>query len=280
MNKFTHALLFPKPDSEKAVSATDKIQENLEGAGIICHTVIDLSQPLPDVPDETTLAVMLGGDGTFLLSTQALYGRHIPITGVNLGNLGFLAEASANNLLQHLDTLLMCNKRHQEQRPYYIAEFTDTKGNVVEAPFVNDAVLHREACQKMVHFTLHAQLRGTDRLMTSTRADGLIVSTPTGSTAYNLSTGGPVIHPDTDALVLAPICPHALSFRPVVMPPAAIRVTLEDSEGTLSLDGQQWQKMTPGTEVVIKKSNHTFTILHTQQRNFFHTLRQKLGWDS
>lgn len=273
--KFSHALLFPKPETPEADSATQKLTEKLTGLGLECHVIHDLSAPLPTTPEENTLAIVLGGDGTFLLTAQALYGKNIPLTGVNLGHLGFLAEASANNLLEHLDNLLN-SAGHTETRPYFRANLTLSDGTQASAPFVNDAVLHRKSSGKMVNFTLHAK----HKLMTTTRADGLIISTPTGSTAYNLSTGGPIMHPETDALVLAPICPHALSFRPVVLPPCDVRITLEDSPATLTLDGQPWHDITPGAEVTITKAPHHFTILHTQERNFFHTLRQKLGWDS
>jgi len=273
--KFTHALLFPKPETPEAASATQKLTEELNSAHITCHTITDLAAPLPATPENTTLAIILGGDGTFLLTTHTLYGKRIPITGVNLGHLGFLAEASANNLLEHLDTVLN-QTGHTEERPYYTATLTLPNGDKHLAPFINDAVLHRKSSGKMVNLTLHAK----HKLMSTTRADGLIISTPTGSTAYNLSTGGPILHPETDAIVLAPICPHALSFRPVVLPPCEVRVTLEDSDGTLSLDGQLWHDIKPGAELTVTKSEHSFTILHTHERNFFYTLRQKLGWDS
>lgn len=272
---FTHALLFPKPDAPAADKAAATIAEKLIGAGIHAQTIHDLNQPLPKTPKDTTFAIVLGGDGTFLLTTNALHGTNIPIAGVNLGHLGFLAEGSPQNLLKHLDDLL--NKQlHEEKRPYYIAHLTLPDGTTHNAPFINDAVLHRESSGKMVHFTLHA----LNQLMTSTRADGLIISTPTGSTAYNLSTGGPIVHPATEALILAPICPHALSFRPVVVPPKEIRLTLEDSPATLSLDGQLWHRLTAGAELTVTQSEHSFTMLHTTPPHFFRTLREKLGWDS
>lgn len=272
---FTHALLFPKPDTDKADRAAASLKEKLTGAGLHTHVIYDLSQPLPDVPEESTLAVILGGDGTFLLTANALCGKNIPLTGINLGRLGFLAEGSAKDLMAYLDNVLN-GKTHAEVRPYYEATLTLPDGTTHIVPFINDAVLHRESSGKMVHFTLHAM----DKLMTSTRADGLIISTPTGSTAYNLSTGGPIMHPSVDALVLAPICPHALSFRPVVVPPKDVRLTLEDSPATLSIDGQLWHRLTPGAELTVTQSEHAFTILHTTRPHFFRTLREKLGWDS
>jgi NAD+ kinase len=145
----------------------------------------------------------------------------------------------------------------------------------VEQPFLNDAVLQRDAHEKMIEYAVDVG----GKYMTAGKADGLIVASPTGSTAYNLSTGGPIVYPTVESLVLAPIAPHKLSFRPVVIPADEVVVTLRSPQAHLSLDGRANGVLKVGDKLIIRRSPHSLNLLHDAKRNFFDLLRLKLGWD-
>ncbi len=268
---FEHALLFIKPTKE-AKAITSELEELLTGFGLNSIRVEDWKVP----PVSNPLAIVLGGDGTFLSAAMAIYGKGIPICGVNLGNLGFLTEMDASDLQDSLEIIINeCG--HEERRPYYTCSIIkDDKPVWEEQPFINDAVLQRHPDNKMVKFTTHVN----GKLMNSTRADGVIISTPTGSTAYNLSAGGPILHPDVPALTLSPICPHSLTFRPVVFPATTLQITLDNADpALLSLDGRANHEITSGSIMVVEPSPYTLTMLHAHKRNFFGLLRQKLQWN-
>jgi NAD+ kinase len=268
---FEHALLFVKED-EAATAAAERLQVMLEQRFIDVHTV---NGSLPEV--DNALAFVLGGDGTFLTAAQKLYETDIPIAGINLGHLGFLTELDEANLDEHLDTLLGADAT-VEQRPYHACTLSrQGKALWTDVPFINDAVIQRQPDHRMIQLSVTVK---EQTVIQHTRADGLIISTPTGSTAYNLSTGGPILHPAVGGLVLAPICPHTLSFRPIVIPPFPVMMTLEsEDQALLSLDGRRTSPVKPGDIMKIHQSPHQLTLRHARPRSFFTTLRHKLGWD-
>ena len=223
--------------------------------------------PPPDVPH--ALCLVIGGDGTFLAAAHQLHGRDIHLAGINLGHLGFLTDLDAAHLEAHLKRLLAADAP-LETRPYY----TCCAPSGCEV-FVNDAVIQRQPDEKMLHFSIWVD----EQLVTTSRADGLVIATPTGSTAYNLSAGGPVLHPALSGLVLSPLCPHTLTFRPVVIPPAPVRLRLESADtAALSLDGRRTISLQTGDSLTVETSPHTFTLRHANSMGFFGVLRRKMQW--
>ena len=268
---FDHAFLFLKPTPE-AEAFAERVEALLEAKNLPSTRITDT---LPDA--QNPIAFVLGGDGTFLRATHTLYGTDIPICGINLGHLGFLTEVDQTDIETSLDKLL-ADHAPTESRPYYLCTVKDAHENVVEQnmPFMNDIVLQRETANKMIQFAANTE----HRFITSVRADGVIISTPTGSTAYNLSVSGPILHPDVEALILAPICPHTLSFRPIVLPPQKVRLELESDEGgLLSLDGCDPIVITKGMIIEVALSSEKITLRHAEPRDFFNLLRHKLRWD-
>ena len=229
---------------------------------------------LEEIGQQAEACVVLGGDGTFLGAAAGLYkSKNCSLVGINLGHLGFLTDIPIENL-EELIFDLQNDKLKPQTRDYYLATLCDNQNKCWQQPFLNDAVIQRNADEKMVRFEVDS---GQWRVA-STRADGLIISTPTGSTAYNLSAGGPIMHPDIDALVIAPICPHNLAFRPVVVPPKEIRIKLLNY-GHLSIDGRQSHIVNPGDTVLIEKAPFALQTLVHHDFNFFDVLREKFGWD-
>ncbi|MFT7144796.1 MAG: NAD+ kinase [Alphaproteobacteria bacterium] len=228
------------------------------------------------VPEDDNLVIVLGGDGTFLSAVRYIHGKSCPITGVNLGNLGFLTETEAVNVTEHIGAILK-GEEIEEKRPYFLVS-VERKGKVFieDRPIMNDAIIQRNSDEKMVSFSVQV---GGKQVTNNTRGDGLIIATPTGSTAYNLSANGPIVYPLLDALILSPICPSKLSFKPIVIPPEELRITLETNIGHLSLDGRRNMVLEQGDVVTIKKSPHSLCLLHNNKRNFFDLIRTKLGWD-
>lgn len=270
---FDQLLIVTKPNAPAAGVIAEELSQQAERAGIPCHHVTDTLPTLQQKP----LMMVLGGDGTFLNAANLAFGHAIPLTGINLGHLGFLTDLDADDLSSHWVSL-MNGDIFTDERPYFT--FTLKRANQViieDQPFINDAVLHRPAEGKMLCFNVHVR----DRLMLeNTRADGLIISTPTGSTAYNLSAGGPIAHPESNCLILSPICPHTLSFRPVVIPAFSVTVSLDSEAGSISLDGRETHDIQQGDQILIQPTAHKLTLWHTERRNFFHVLRQKMGWSA
>lgn len=248
-----------------------KIDDNLS---VLSHNPALQTETLKTIGTEANVTIVLGGDGTYLAAAAGLYGTSCPVVGVNLGHLGFLTDVSSQAIGRLLADLRQ-DKFKPQKRCYYLATLYEDGKKSWQQQFLNDAVIQRNANERMIRLTVDV---GQWRVANA-RADGLIVSTPTGSTAYNLSTGGPIMHPNIDALVLAPICPHNLAFRPVVMPPKDICITLKTPTGHLSIDGRKSHMMAQGDQVVIEKSDHMLHMLVHKNYNFFDVLRDKFGWD-
>ncbi|HEV7785455.1 MAG TPA: NAD(+)/NADH kinase [Thermoanaerobaculia bacterium] len=230
----------------------------------------------PSVPVEGyDLVVVLGGDGTLLAAARTL-APGTPILGVNLGNLGFLTEINRGELYPVLLEVLE-GRFSTEERSLFDVELRRQGGSPSRFRVLNDAVITKSALARIIELTL--QVDG--HLIARFRSDGLIISTPTGSTAYNLSAGGPIVNPLLPVAVLTPICPHALSMRPIVVPDAApIEVTLETrrEEVYLTLDGQEGTPLSFGDTVSITRSAATVRLAKVSGRRFYESLRGKLRW--
>jgi NAD+ kinase len=233
-----------------------------------------------DLPGQVDMIIVLGGDGTLLSAARLVAGsrKNVPIFGVNLGSLGFMAEVSVDELYANLAQAL-AGKLVTEERMMLTATVLRRGRTVGVYTVLNDAVISKGAFARMVSLDVAV---GTDDL-TSIRADGLIVSTPTGSTAYSLSAGGPIIHPALHCFVLTPICPHTLSNRPIVIPDASVvRVKLlSESEGiSLSLDGQVVEPLRLHDVVEVRKAKRHARIIKHPTKDYYDILRSKLKWGS
>ena len=225
--------------------------------------------------DDYDLVVVLGGDGT-LLSVARTVRSGMPILGVNLGTLGFLTEIGRSELYPSLVEILGGRYR-VEERTLLDVGLERHGGDRTPYRILNDAVIGKSALSRIIQLTL----RVDGRLVTSYRSDGLIISTPTGSTAYNLSAGGPIVNPLLPVVVLTPICPHTFSLRPIVVPDqSTIEVTLEteNEEVYLTLDGQEGTEFRFRDSVRLTRSDATAHLIKVSNRTFYHSLRGKLHW--
>jgi NAD+ kinase len=231
-----------------------------------------------EVSSLSELIIVLGGDGTLLNAARITHMHGVPILGVNLGSLGFLTETTLEDLYPTLQKALS-GQCKVEQRMLLNASLWRNGKKIQNFNVLNDIVINKGALARIVNLTLLVN----DQPMTSYRADGLIIATPTGSTAYSLSAGGPIIHPSIHALVLSPICPFALTNRPIVIPDTSrIKVQLtkrhEDEDVRITLDGQMGCAMKSGDILAAEKAEVSLKLVQVPQKNYYQTLRKKLHW--
>jgi NAD+ kinase len=222
------------------------------------------------------LILVLGGDGTMIATARLMGDTEVPVLGINYGGLGYLAEFRIEELYTALESILAGNYR-LDKRVMLEVELLRGKEHVTRNRVLNDVVINKSALARIIEIDVHLNRQ----FVNSFRADGLIVSTPTGSTAYNLSAGGPVIFPSMNAVVITPICPFTLSNRPIVVPDNSfielcLKTELEDV--SLTLDGQVGFPLRVEDRVVIRKSQTTFNLVQPTNRNYFDVLRDKLRW--
>jgi NAD+ kinase len=221
------------------------------------------------------LCLVLGGDGTLLYAARRVGLRGTPILGINLGSLGFLTAHPVSGAVEAVEAFL-AGRLVPDVRPMLEAELWRNGSRLARQPVLNDAVLAKGALARIMDM----RLRVGDQDAGPMKADGLIVATPTGSTAYALSAGGPIMHPSLEAFVIAPICPHTLTLRPSVVPARwPISITLMDAEDAhLTLDGQVGHRVLPGDEVRLYQADSRITLLQQPGLDFFALLQQKLHW--
>ena len=225
------------------------------------------------------LAIVLGGDGTLLRVARLLRAAGAfatPLLGINLGTLGFLAEVSIPDIYRNLEAVFS-QDCHCDVRTVLTTEVWRDSQSIARMDALNDVVVSKGAMARIIEFDVHID----QAIVAHYRADGLIVATPTGSTAYSLSAGGPVLHPSVDAFVINPICPHALTNRPLIVKDSALVAIhmLKTVEPTyLTADGQSGLALQPGDRVLCRKSEHTATLVRLPERSFFDVLRTKLKW--
>jgi NAD+ kinase len=234
------------------------------------------SQTREEMAHRVDLLIVLGGDGTLLAAARALHGHPIPILAVNLGGLGFLTSVTLDELYPVLETVLNGNHRTNERMMLDAEIVHANKPSEVQCA-LNDAVANKAALARMLDFDVAVDGNHVGRY----RADGLIVATPTGSTAYSLAAGGPIIQPTLDAFVITPICPHMLTNRPLVVPDTA-KVELDFVElgepVFLTLDGQVGFQLEPKDRVIITKSASKVTFVSPPRLTYYEILRSKLRW--
>jgi len=233
---------------------------------------------LEQIAAEADLAVSVGGDGTLLAAARALVDSGIPLVGINLGRLGFLADVTLDAVESHLEGIFA--GRYSMERRFLLEGCIETEGQQpIRQLALNDIVLHGHESISMIEFEVFSN----GQLINRQRADGLIVSTPTGSTAYALSGGGPIMHPALEAIALVPICPHTLSHRPIALPSdqqIEIRLSQPGSIAQVSFDGQNRSLVGLSERLRVTRHPHPITLLHPEDYDYYHILRAKLNWSN
>lgn len=228
------------------------------------------------VPEGTQLVIVLGGDGTLLAAARAVGGRDIPLFAVNLGGLGFLTAITVEELYPDLERAL--RGEHRISRRKKIA-CEIVRGGAVVARYeaLNDVVVTKAAIARMIDIDTYVG----EHFVSTFKADGLIVATPTGSTAYSLSAGGPIVFPTVAALLITPVCPHMLTNRPVLVPDSSVICLVSraaDDDAFLTIDGQTGEPLRSQDRIVCRASEHTLSLIRPPKQRFFDVLRAKLKW--
>ena len=229
-----------------------------------------------ELPSHVEMMIVLGGDGTLLSVARQVWNRDIPILGVNLGGLGFLTEISLEELYGILERIIQGDFKTDE-RDVLNAAVIRKGERIIEFTVLNDAVINKGALARIID--LEISING--EYLTTFQSDGLIISTPTGSTAYNLSAGGPIVYPSLHTLIITPICPHTLTNRPIVIPDdVEVRALLKSKqqEVFLTLDGQQGFPLEFEDMVELRKAEGRILLIKSPRRNYFELLREKLKW--
>jgi NAD+ kinase len=265
-------------DSDKARAQAFGLAKELQAKGLSVYSHPDQKLPKPSEPyspsKKIDLVIVLGGDGTYLEAVRMTEGAPIPFLGVNLGSLGFLTAHRAEDL-EEVVALTLNGKMKTEERT--LLEVKVVKENKTKNHWIalNDFVLERGSASHLIHLNL--EIGGQP--VSDIKADGMIVASPTGSTAYNLAAGGPILHPFVDAVVATPICPHSLTSRPFIFPDdQVVSMTLmgEHPKAMITVDGQKMAELGIGDQVCVKKSKLKHVMLRKPDHNYFMLLKEKL----
>ncbi|HXH71208.1 MAG TPA: NAD(+)/NADH kinase [Mariprofundaceae bacterium] len=233
------------------------------------------TMPLAEMPGQVELMIVLGGDGTLLHVARRFAGAEAPILGINLGRLGFLTDTPVGSMFDVVDDVL---RGHFKIKRHFTLTTESWRGDnlLSSGHAMNDVVLQRNEQPRMIAFELYVR----EHLVFRMRGDGLILATPAGSTAYALSAGGAIVHPDVDAISVVPICPHTLSNRPIILPATdsiELRVVEAIGGAALNLDGQEHLELVVGDRVIVEKGP-AVSLVYLPERHYFEVLRTKLHW--
>lgn len=230
-----------------------------------------------ELGQQSQLVIVIGGDGTLLSAARSLADFNTPILGINLGRLGFLVDVSPHDMLDVIEQVLVGNYK-DERRFLLEAKVIRGDNEVANSTAFNDIVVHIRDVARMIDFSTY--IDGV--FVNEQRADGLVISTPTGSTAYALSSGGPLIHPSLEAMMLVPICPHTLSNRPIVIgSDSKIEIVINENNRStpqVSWDGQSNFDLKPGDKIQIERKSNDVHLIHPEFYDYFQILRAKLRW--
>jgi len=229
-----------------------------------------------EIPELVDLIIVLGGDGTLISVARFVGEKNVPIVGVNLGRLGFLTEITRDELPEMLERLI-ADDYQVSDRMMLDASIHRNDNVVGKFTVLNDIVINKGALARIID--METSVDG--RRLTSYKADGLIISTPTGSTGYNLAAGGPIIYPDINSLLITPICPHMLTNRPIMVWSRSvieIKVSFEDDVVFFTGDGQVGRKLLPGDRVEVRRSKSRTRLVSSPSKDYFEILRTKLNW--
>ena len=260
-----------------ALESAKKLAHQLsqKSFGIFCQQGVNLCEKSIEIDgeqelDQLDLVIVLGGDGTYLKTVNLLGDRQTPILGVNLGSLGFLTDNRLEDLESTLNTTFKNQMKTEARSMLEALVNAKTKFTAL-----NDIVIERGGQTHLLNLGLYYD----HQLVTETKADGLILSSPTGSTAYNLAAGGPLLHPEVKAMVITPICPHSLTTRPMIFPDhkeIQIRILGENTKALLTIDGEMSMELNPSHQLTIKKHLKDHPMIKDPSHNFFNLLREKL----
>ena len=238
-------------------------------------------RPLEEVAGQSDIVIALGGDGTLLRAARAVGDRMIPVLGVNVGSLGFLTEVTVDEMYESLEEILGGGFRYEDRMNVDGAVFRDGR-QIESVTALNDIVINKGALSRVIEIKLAVDCG----YVTTYTADGLIISTPTGSTAYSLSAGGPIVNPAMDAIIATPICPHTLAVRPMILAPTQeLSVDLwaghslhGEPEVKLTVDGQVGLDLLSGDRIVFTRSEQKSRLVLSGYRTFYEVLSSKLKW--
>ena len=281
--------LIGKPDHEGALATITELSQYLQTSNYRVMIEKSVAEKLNvadtqtfdlvEIGEQADLAIVVGGDGYMLGAARVLSCYNIAVLGVNRGNLGFLTDLSPDDLIAPLEAILAGQSKVGQR--FLIQAEVYRHGKLKSSnSAMNEAVLHPNKVASMMEFAVYID----DVFMFSQRSDGVIIATPTGSTAYSMSAGGPILTPTLNALTLVPMFPHTLSNRPIVVDgDSEIKIVTalnNHDELQVSCDGHVIMAVMPGDEIIIKKSKYTLRLVHPLTDNYFNVLRTKLGWGS
>ncbi|MGB0733852.1 MAG: NAD(+) kinase [Pontibacterium sp.] len=287
MEQFRNIGLIGRLGSKQVIDTMKQLIRMLGDRGITCVLDTKIAEVMPGHGQQVSkpklmgeicdLVIVVGGDGSLLGAARELAMSHVPVLGVNRGNLGFLTDISPVELEEKVGEVL--EGKYTSENRFLLDVTVKRNGEPIgEAAALNDCVLHPGKAARMIEFELYIE----GQFVYTQRSDGVIVSTPTGSTAYALSGGGPIMHPKLDALVLVPMFPHTLSSRPIVIDGnSELKIVISERNEmypTVSCDGQTHVNCAPGDTVTIHKKPHKLKLIHPLNYDFYSTCRSKLGW--
>lgn len=278
--------LFARMDDQRIVGTARALRAHLRVRDIQLlperEMFFDLFSPhigetITDVNDRLDLGVAIGGDGTMLHLARHFSATRVPLIGVNLGRLGFLTDVSAERMLEEFDEVLS-GRYYTERRLLLKVEVYRDGQRVAHGVALNDAVISKGETGRMIEYNWWVN----NEMVGTTRGDGVIIATPTGSTAYALSAGGPILHPTLPAISVVPICPHTVSHRPIVLDDSSvIKLQLSDLAGAgghVFLDGIDIMQLEGNETIIIRRNEGQSVLVRAASHNHFEALRSKLGW--
>jgi len=282
--QFDNIAILGRHDDARVAEAMQIITPYLAKAGIKVFAANEMRLDLPvtrldeaELCNVADLVIAIGGDGTMLYASQIVRESGIPILGINRGRLGFLADVTPDEMIASVEQVLGGHYT-RDSRMLLEARLTTESGEETTAFALNDVVLKRRETGRMVDFSTRV-----DGVFVNTHSgDGMIVATPTGSTAYSLSCGGPIISPRLDVVVVVPVCPHSLTDRPIVIPAnQSIEIVLlerDETKASITVDGRSMGEITPVDRMIISKAERRITLVHPPSYDFYGILRSKLFW--
>lgn len=260
--------LIVKKGADLPTKTAERLASVLQGRGI--------SVTYGEVDPATSAVIVLGGDGTLLHVAGKAYLYNLPLLGINMGTLGFLTEISLEEMDTAIDALI-AGRFEVDRRIMLHVQTSGGDGQIFEDYALNEMVITRGSLGRVI--AIPTRVNGA--FLTTYRGDGLIIATPTGSTAYNLSAGGPILHPNMEAVILTPICPFALNARPIILP-AGMEVSIEFQKGqddiSLLIDGRACFNFKNAQTVTIRRADGYLNLIRSPFRDYFTILREKLGW--
>jgi len=276
--------IIAKSNIEEPVEITKKLSKWLKKKGVEVYVEKELGKKIQhsnsvdrtEIPELVDLILVFGGDGTFLGMARLACKHGTPILGINLGGLGFLTEVTVDELYPMMERILS-GDYEVEERQMLLTSIRRGKKNIGKYKVLNDVVINKGAVARIIDLAIYIE----DSHVTTYRADGIILSTPTGSTAYSLSAGGPIVYPGIPVTIITPICPHTLTNRPLVVPSemkVEIKITTQEPDTYLTLDGQIGVRLKTSDIIEVKRTDTSVKLIKSPFRDFFSILKTKLMW--